>query len=120
MEVVFLQAHPLIEEARNQVAVMRGPIVYCLESPDLPEGIGVGDVTIVAGANWTPRRRKDLLGDVTVLEGDARVKVAVDWTDRLYRRWDPVTERQIRTTLIPYYAWANRGISQMTVWMSDR
>jgi len=60
MDVVLLRAHPLVEEARNQAAVMRGPIVYCLESPDLPAGVGVDDVVIVAGAKWTPRRDKDL------------------------------------------------------------
>ena len=120
MDVVFLRAHPLIEEARNQVAVMRGPIVYCLESPDLPEGVGVDDVAIVAGAKWTPRRDKDLLDRAAVLDGEAHVKQPPDWTDRLYQRWEPASEKRIRVTLIPYYAWANRGISQMTVWLSTR
>jgi DUF1680 family protein len=119
-DVVFLQAHPLIEEARNQVAVMRGPIVYCLESPDLPEGVAVDDVAIVVDANWTPRWDEDLLGGVTVLEGEARVCEPRDWTDRLYQRWEPVSERRIRATLIPYYAWANRGVSQMSVWLPVR
>jgi DUF1680 family protein len=41
----------------------------------------------------------------------------VRWTDRLYQRWEPGNEKPIRVTLIPYYAWANRGISQMTVWL---
>jgi DUF1680 family protein len=120
MDVVFLQAHPLIEEARNQVAVMRGPIVYCLESPDLPEGVAVDDVAIVADANWTSRWDEDLLDGVTVLEGEARVCEPRDWTDRLYQRWEPASERRIRATLIPYYAWANRGVSQMSVWLPVR
>jgi len=72
---------------------------------------------IVAGAKWIPRRDKDLLGGVTVLDGEARVTRSRDWTDRLYQRWDPAHEERIRVTLIPYYAWANRGISQMTVWL---
>jgi len=120
MDVVFLRAHPLIEEARNQVAVMRGPIVYCLESPDLPDGVDVDDVAIVAGAKWTPRREKDLLAGATVLDGEARIMQSPDWTDRLYRRWEPASEKRIRVTLIPYYAWANRGISQMSVWLPVR
>ncbi len=120
MDVVFLRAHPLIEEARSQVAVMRGPIVYCLESPDLPEGVGVDDVAIVAGAKWTPRREENLLDGATVLDGEARVMQSPDWTDRLYQRWEPASEKRIRVTLIPYYAWANRGISQMTVWLPAR
>jgi hypothetical protein len=120
MDVVFLEAHPLIEEARNQVAAMRGPIVYCLESPDLPEGVDVDDVAIVAGANWTPRRDKDLLDGAAVLDGEAHVMQSPDWTDRLYQRWEPASEKRIRVRLIPYYAWANRGISQMTVWLPVR
>jgi hypothetical protein len=120
MDVVFLQAHPLIEEARNQVAVMRGPIVYCLESPDLPEGVGVDDVAIVAGAKWIPRWDKDLPGGVTVLEGEALALEPRDWTDSLYQGWKPGHERRIDATLIPYYAWANRGGSQMTVWLPVR
>jgi DUF1680 family protein len=117
MDVVFLQAHPLIEEARNQVAVMRGPIVYCLESPDLPNGVRVDDVAVAADFPWKPRWDRDLLGGVTVLEGEAYARDPGPWTDRLYQRWDPAGGRRIRATLIPYYAWANRGVSQMTVWM---
>src|SRR5205807_431233 len=41
MPVRILEANPYVEETRNQVAVMRGPIVYCLESTDLPEGVGI-------------------------------------------------------------------------------
>ena len=37
MEVKFVEGHPRIEEVRNQVAIKRGPVVYCLETPDLPE-----------------------------------------------------------------------------------
>ncbi|MFC3362365.1 glycoside hydrolase family 127 protein [Pedobacter fastidiosus] len=36
MEAQLIESNPLVEENRNQVAVKRGPIVYCLESADLP------------------------------------------------------------------------------------
>ncbi len=117
MDVVFLRANPLVEENRNQVAVMRGPIVYCLESPDLPAGIGIDDVVIRAGGKWVARQDKNLLGGAAVLDGQARVMQTSDWNDRLYQRWEPADEKPIDVTLIPYYAWANRGISQMTVWL---
>jgi hypothetical protein len=120
MDVVFLQAHPLVEEARNQVAVMRGPIVYCLESPDLPNEISVDDVAIVASSKWTPRRDENVLSGATVLDGEGRLIQSRDWTDRLYQHWEPATEQRIPITLIPYYTWANRGISQMTVWLPIR
>jgi DUF1680 family protein len=103
MDVTFMQAQPLVEQARNQLAVVRGPIVYCLESPDLPAGVSIDDVA--------------LLGGVMVLDGEAVVRQPRDWTDRLYAPWQPGGERRMTVTLIPYYAWANRGESQMTVWL---
>ena len=48
MPVRLMEAHPKAEAQRNQVAVMRGPVLYCLESPDLPETIDVSDVYLEA------------------------------------------------------------------------
>jgi DUF1680 family protein len=87
-DVVFLQANPLVEEARNQVAVMRGPIVYCLESIDLPDGVNIENVAINPRGRWTAEPRPDLLGGITVLHGDAIVSARQDWTGKLYRRMD--------------------------------
>ena len=39
-----IKAHPKAEEIRNHVAIMRGPIVYCLEGVDLPDGVSILDV----------------------------------------------------------------------------
>ena len=44
MDIKLLEGHPRIEEVRNQVAIKRGPVVYCIESPDLPEGTDILDV----------------------------------------------------------------------------
>ena len=41
MPARLIEANPLVEETRNQVAIKRGPIVYCLESPDLPKDVRV-------------------------------------------------------------------------------
>jgi len=120
MEVVFIEAHPLVEESRAQVAVMRGPLVYCLESPDLPEGVDIDTVAIVPSGRWQAQWRDSLLGGVIVVEGEAVVRPTGDWSGRLYRRYDPAAGRRLRVRLIPYFAWANRGRSQMTVWLPAR
>jgi DUF1680 family protein len=113
----LLQAHPLVEEARNHVAVKRGPVVYCLESPDLPKGVTVSTVTVPSSAEFTPRFDGKLLGGVTVLEGNAQAVVEPEWQKELYREFRPVAPRPIKLKLIPYYAWGNRGRSEMTVWL---
>jgi DUF1680 family protein len=113
----LVEAHPLVEEARNQAAVMRGPLVYCLESTDLPNGVGAQAVTLPRGARFTPRFERGLLGGVTVLEGQAEAAAGRPWGDELYRELRPAARRPVDVRLVPYFAWANRGKSEMTVWV---
>jgi DUF1680 family protein len=117
MKVRLLQAHPLVEEARNQVAVQRGPLVYCLESADLPKGVAVPDVVLPLGIALRPRYDRKLLGGVAVLEGKAKTVSEAKWGNELYREFVPSGAKQVELKLIPYYAWGNRGSSEMTVWM---
>ena len=117
----LIEANPQVEETRNQLAVRRGQIVYCLESPELPEGVRVQEVLLAADAKLSAKHDAHLLGGITVIEAAAASRPDGAWEGRLYR---PVEEagsdgatKPIAIRLIPYYAWANRGKSEMTVWM---
>ncbi|WP_172992137.1 glycoside hydrolase family 127 protein [Lacipirellula parvula] len=117
----LIEAHPQVEETRNQLAVQRGPIVYCLESPDLPDGVRVHEIAINADAPLNAKHDNQLLGGVTVVETTAAVRAGGDWQGRLYQplvRDD--ASRSVQLRLIPYYAWANRGPSEMSVWLPRR
>lgn len=120
MPVQLLEAHPLVEEARNQAAVRRGPIVYCLESVDLPDNIRIADVAISPSIEFQSRFDKELLGGVTVLEGKARILADGSWNNTLYRKISAQEAKMVDVRLIPYYAWGNRGDSEMTVWIPLR
>lgn len=113
----LMEAHPLVEEARNQVAVMFGPLVYCLESTDLPRGVGLQSVALPRDVKLTPRFDRGLLGGVTVLEGQAECAADRPWGNELYRELSPSARRAVDVKLIPYFAWGNRGKSEMTVWV---
>ncbi|HVK13553.1 MAG TPA: glycoside hydrolase family 127 protein [Gemmataceae bacterium] len=113
----LVEANPLVEEARNQVAVMRGPLVYCLESTDLPRDVRLQSVALPRAGKLTPRFDRGQLGGVTILESKAEAAAAAAWDGRLYREYKPATPRTVDVKLIPYFAWANRGKSEMTVWM---
>jgi len=117
MPVRLIKAHPRAEEIRNQVAVMRGPVVYCLESADLPEGVRVADIHIQRNIVLRPRHHADLLGGVTALEGEACRLPEGNWTETLYQPAEIAKFERVPITLIPYYAWKNRGVTEMTVWM---
>jgi DUF1680 family protein len=117
MPARLVQAHPLVEEARNQVAVRRGPLVYCVESTDLPDGVRVQDVVIPRGIAWRSRFDPGTLGGVTILEGRAEAWREPDWSGQLYRELATSPPRPFDLRLIPYYAWGNRGPSEMSVWL---
>ncbi len=117
MPVRLVQAHPLVEETRNQVAVQRGPVVYCLESVDLANGIRVSEVEIPRTMALGPRFDAGLLGGLSVLEGRAVARREADWNGELYRELPITAPDAIDLRLIPYFAWGNRGRSEMTVWM---
>jgi len=117
MPVRLVEAHPKVEEARNQVAIQRGPLVYCLEGIDLPHGVSLADVHIGRDIRLAPRHDRALLGGVTVLEGDAWYAPAGDWRGSLYRTLGTEAARRVPIRLIPYYAWNNRGPTPMSVWL---
>ncbi len=117
MQSRLMEAHPLVEQARNQTAVCRGPIVYCLESMDLPEGMKVSQVSIPSNIVFRCRYDKKMLGGTVVLEGKANINPNRNWKNTLYRELDRAQTSKIDLHLIPYYAWDNRGDSEMTVWL---
>ncbi len=117
MPVELIEANPLVEETLGQVAVKRGPIVYCLESVDLPTGVKPLDVLIPPDISLRARFDQRLLGGVVVLEGAALARMNSQWSGELYRELSQVTPTPIKLRLIPYSLWANRGAGEMSVWL---
>ena len=113
----LIAAHHKVEEARNHLAVMRGPLVYCLEECDLPEGVGVEDVYLPRDVELMPTHVPDLLGGVTVLDAEARKAVGGEPDGALYRTAGAAAFEPLPIRLIPYYAWWNRGNHPMSVWL---
>lgn len=116
MPVRLMEANPLVEEARNQVAIKRGPLVYCLESQDLPDNVKIDDVLIPANIELKPVSTTIDNFPVTVLEGEALLSDEASWQGMLYRPVG-IAHRRIPIRLIPYYAWGNRGKGEMSVWL---
>ncbi|MDR3117895.1 MAG: glycoside hydrolase family 127 protein [Mediterranea sp.] len=116
MEPILMESNPLVEENRNQVAVKRGPLVYCLESIDIEGGKRIDDVLIPINIRLTPKKTTIGGSPVVTLEGTALLAESNPWEGTLYR---PVAQpnRKVNIRLIPYYAWGNRGRAEMTVWM---
>ena len=95
MPVRTVRGSPLIAAITGCVALERGPVVYCVEGTD--SITAPAELTLPAGAKIVPVVQAGLLGGITVLE------VADD--------------RAGSFTAIPYYAWNNRGLAPMAVWI---
>jgi DUF1680 family protein len=117
MPVHLMEANPLVEDDLNQVAVQRGPVVYCLESPDLPPDTHLSDVLIPSDLQLSARYDQHLLDGVVVLEGNVQLRLVNDWSGKLYRPLKKETAKSIKVKFIPYSVWQNRGPSEMSVWL---
>jgi len=117
MPVRLMEANHLVEEARNQVAVMRGPIVYCIESPDL-NGKRIHEILLPANIELKPIKETISGSVITMLEGVALSKSEDKWDKDLYRPLNVERDYEnIEVKLLPYFAWGNRGKSEMSVWI---
>jgi len=115
MEAVLIEANPLVEENRNQVAVKRGPIVYCLESTDLA-GKSIFNAFIPATTKFEAETMNIGGARVMGLVGTAKIVEPNSWKNTLYR---PIADKNTAITLklVPYFIWGNRGHSEMSVWL---
>ena len=118
MPVEQLSAHPDVVEDAGKVALKRGPIVYCLEGCDQPDTDLFRLVLPKSEVDCTFRAEvSNIAGhDVTILHGTALTESTASWENTLYRPHSP-SYVPVEFTAIPYFAWANRSVSDITVWI---
>ncbi len=115
MNVCLVEGHPRIEEVRNQVAIRRGPVVYCVETPDLPAGTNITEVYLRGNSPLAVQHRPDFLGGVSVITGE--VLLRTDCATTMYRTVRQPEWKSYQATFVPYFAWSNRGPAEMTVFL---
>jgi DUF1680 family protein len=122
MQPQLLEANAQVIENNGRVAVQRGPLVYCLEQIDQPQGVTLKDVALNLGtksdATFQEEFQKDLLGGVLLLRHAGAVYGESAEHRHLYFRYsdEPRKSKPVSLTFIPYYAWANRTATPMQVW----
>ena len=110
MEPRWTAPDPRIDAVRGCVAAERGPIVYCAESVDLPDGNDVDVLTV--DPTVAPR---DVDGDVLVAARIAQPEES-SWPYGDAPRAETLND-PIELALHPYHDWGNRGPSTMRVWI---
>ena len=121
----IIKTHPKVEETRNHIAVMNGPIVYCVEGVDLPANVKMSEIYAPRELSISTRFDPEFFGGMNILEGtfkriyDAESKSNAEKSvlENLYQEAGTEFIKEIQIQLIPYFAWNNRGITEMTVWI---
>ena len=118
MEVVAMQANPKVREDCSKIALMRGPVVYCIEQAD--NGENLFDIAIpihpdaVLKTDVLPFAKEAVCLTMSGLRYHAQQL----WKDALYQ--EASTQAQpVTVTAIPYYLWGNRGFGEMCVWLNQ-
>jgi DUF1680 family protein len=121
MEPRVTAPDPRIDALRGCVALERGPLVYCIESADLPGGVILEDVSLVPGGAPKAVERPDLGDAVVGLDATAvhrpHATRAWPYLEAMSEREPGGALRPINMLAIPYFAWANRTVEAMRVWI---
>jgi hypothetical protein len=113
MPVERVCADARVSDAAGQVALQRGPVVYCVEETD--NGTQLAALALPRAAKLEARFVPDLLGGCVVLEGPA---VRTPNGETLYAN-EPPEPFPVPLRAVPYALWANRGEGEMRVWLRE-
>jgi len=109
-------ANPKVRQDAGRVALMRGPLVYCVETTDngadlnaivLPARLPVPEIAVLADLN-----------DAVALDLDVLREDTSGWGKSLYRT-DPAQRQAAKARLVPYHLWDNRAPGAMLVWLQS-
>ena len=110
MPVEQVVASRMLKADENRIALQRGPIVFCAEWPDNPNG-KVRNLMLPRDQTFHPAFDPSLLNGVETITGES-VTVSKDASGAMVK-----TEQPFKA--IPYFAWANRGKGEMVVWLEN-
>ncbi len=98
MPIRRVVSHENVKDNAGRTAIQRGPLVYCFEGVDNPQG--VAKLVLPPDAKLHTEYHGELLGGIVTLNGQGKMP-----------------QKSIEVVAIPYYAWAHRGKSGMAVWL---
>ncbi len=106
MLVRVIEGNSKVKDQVGRLAILRGPLVYCVEQADNP-GLDLDRLLFPEEPELATRFEPDLLGGIVRIETTA------------IETGDDGEEREVAVRLIPYFAWANREPGRMMVWLPN-
>lgn len=117
LEPRVMRANPNVREDIGKVAVVRGPVVYCLEETD--NGSNLPALYLDTDKPLRTSYEERLFGGATVIYADGGRMVTDGWReDELYAQKETAYQPQ-KLTFVPYAFWGNRAHGEMLVWVKE-
>jgi DUF1680 family protein len=118
LELRHQHANPKVRQDAGRVALMRGPLIYCVEETD--NGGDLNAIVLPKGFKAKETSVLDDLNHAVAIDIDVEREGTSDWGTPLYRRQAPSREKSM-ARLVPYHLWDNRSPGEMLVWLrADR
>lgn len=111
----FVYANPQVRADSGKVAIVRGPLVYCLEEIDNSQNL---PAIFVDTDEPLKEEKSDLFGGIVTVKAKGKKIVEASVSDSLYSGEKPQLE-DVELIAIPYPYWNNRGEGEMLVWMKE-
>jgi uncharacterized protein len=118
MPVARMKGHPLVRQTAGKVALQRGPLVYCLEEAD--NGQNLHNLLLPTDAALEIAEDSSLIDGMKVITGKALKQKTENWGETLYKRNVKEETEAVTVKFVPYFAWANRGLGEMRVWVNEK
>lgn len=113
----FVRANPNVREDVGKTALVKGPLVYCLEETDNGENLPA--IFVDTKQEVREMFEPELLGGVTTLRFKGK-KLNVDtWKDGALYDSREMAFEEVDLKAVPYHCWDNRKTGEMLVWMKE-
>lgn len=119
MPVRRVYGNPLVRHQAGQVAVQRGPLVYCLEHAD--NGEQLHNLQLPRNARFSAFAGKGMFAHKVLLQAPGYKQTAENAQSQALWSYDhtPATRQPQTLTFVPWFSWANRGEGEMRIWVKE-
>ena len=117
MDILRMRANPMVGADIGKVAIQHGPLVYCLEQVD--NGPNLQGIVLPKDVKLNVSYDENMLGGMNVITAPVKRVDRDSWGNELYKADNPVQYKDDTATFIPYFAWTNREVGEMTVWVRE-
>lgn len=113
----FVHANPLVRADEGKTAIIKGPVVYCLEQED--NGENLAGIFVNTGQALKEQYEDELLGGTLTVSLEGKKLTQDGWNkDELYSSKKPEL-RSVKLKAVPYSSWNNRTPGEMLVWIKE-